>query len=201
MVDLSTSSSLLSFLQSNGYFIVFLIMLAEGAVITYVASFAASLGIFNVYIVLILSILASIIADFVHYSIGRFGKGSYFEKKLIHLVSAEKAEHIKHFFRINVGKTMLVIKLTPALPMPGFVLAGASGVSIKKFLAYSVIISIVYSSFFVTLGFFSGAAFTFVYKYIKYGELLIGILALSVLILFLIIRKVMKKVTTKIEKI
>jgi membrane protein DedA with SNARE-associated domain len=64
---------------------------------------------------------------------------------------------------------------------------GASGVSWKKFLLYSVSLSVVYSLILTILGFYSGKAFNIVEKYIGRSDLIIGAaILLGIGVLFLV---------------
>ncbi len=197
---LNNSQAILSFIQTQGYFIIFIIMLLEGAIITYVASFASSLGIFNIYLILIISILGSVIADLIYYSIGRFLKNSFLEEKIIKLIKQDKKKEIKEFLKNNLGKTILIIKLVPILPIPGFIIIGNSKSPFKKVILYSVVISLFYSLLFVSLGFFSGLAFNSIYKYIKYSEIIVGAIIILMISSIFILKKILEKISEKIKK-
>jgi membrane protein DedA with SNARE-associated domain len=102
---------------------------------------------------------------------------------------------------MNPGKTIAVIKLTPFLPIPGLILAGASNIKLRKFVTYSVIVTVIYALFMVLLGFYSGVAFLTIAKYVKYMEYLIGGTVLLITLVFFLFRFVSKKVSNRIEKI
>ena len=183
-----------------GYFFIFLVMIAEGPVVTAVVSFGASLGIFNIYLIIFLSFAGNVIGDFIPYALGRAG-GKIFTKKAVRKISDDKIRKIKNLFKIHPGKTILVIKLTPFLPLPGFMVAGGMKVPAKKFFFYSAIISFAYTLFFAGLGFFSGAMFNKIYGYVKYADLIIFLILVIFILIYLIARKIAGKVANKIEKI
>ena len=197
-MDLTTAASAFASLQNLGYIILFFIFLFEGPIVNYVAAFAASLGFFNVFIILILAIFGNAVADLTYYFIGRLGKKARLEKYIHKILKPKKIIKIKNYFKNNPGKTLLIIKLTPLIPAPGLILAGMTGLSFKKFFFYSSLISII-SCFFITLvGFYSGAMFSIIFDYFKYGAYLAGFFVISVFILWWFI---IHKISDKIEKI
>lgn len=176
-------------------------MLIEGPIITYIASFAASLGIFNIFYVFILSSLGNIIGDLVFFFIGRVSKEAAVEKYVNKSNNPSRMSKLRMYLEKNPGKTIAVIKLTPFLPIPGLMLAGASNMKLKKFITYSVIVTMIYSLFMVLLGFYSGVAFLTIAKYVKYIEYLIGGTVVLITLVFFFFKFVSKKVSSRIEEI
>lgn len=201
MIDLSSPNGILSLIELHGYLFIFLIMILEGAIITYAAGFAASLGIFNIYIVLLLSILGNILADSIYYFIGRYMNKTLIEKKLINLISQERRDKISEFLKNHAGKTIFALKLTPGVAIPGLIVVGASKVDFLKFLFYSSSISVVYSLTFTLIGFYSGKAFGFLYPFVKYGEMFIGLFILFIVLIIFFLNRESKAIGEKIEKI
>ena len=197
----SDFAGVLQFLQTSGYGIMFILMLIEGPVITYIAAFAASLGIFNVFYVLILSFFGNLIGDLIFFFIGRVGKESSVQRYVHKSINATRMGKLKIYLERNPGKTIALIKLTPFLPVPGLILTGTSNITLKKFIMYSALINIIYCLSMVILGFYSGVAFLTIAKYVKYIEYLIGGTVLLIAIVFFFLRFVSKKVSNRIEKI
>jgi membrane protein DedA with SNARE-associated domain len=199
LIKSSNFAGVLQFLQTSGYGIMFIIMLVEGPIITYIAAFAASLGIFNVFYVFILSFLGNFLGDLIFFFIGRISKESMVDEYESRSLNPTRRNKLKTYLETNPGRTIAVIKLTPFLPIPGLILAGASNIKFKKFLVYSVLVTICYSLTMVLLGFYSGLAFLTIAKYVKYIEYLIGGTIILVLFVFLLFRFVSKRVS-KLEK-
>jgi membrane-associated protein len=197
-MDLSTATSAFASLQGIGYVLLFLMFLIEGPIINYVAAFAASLGFLNVFIILILAILGNIIGDLIFYFVGKLGKRVTIDKYLHRLLKPNKIKKIKEYFKNNLGKTLLVIKITPLIPAPGLILAGMSNVSLKRFLFYSFIISTITCSFITILGFYSGTGFSIIFDYFKYGAYLAGLFVIIILFFWWFVSK---RVSNRIEKI
>lgn len=190
----------LQFLQTSGYGIMFIIMLIEGPIITYIAAFAASLGIFNIFYVLILSILGDVIGDVVLFYIGRFSKPSKIKKYEDKHLNQSKMNRLKIYLDENPGKAITFIKLTPLLPIPGLILAGTSNIKFKQFLIYSVLVSLAYCFAMGVLGFYSGIAFLTIAKYVKYIEYLIGGTILLGVGIYFLIKFASKKVSKRVGK-
>ncbi len=199
-MDLSTTAGILAVLQSQGYLLMFIAMLFEGPIITAVAAFAASLGWFNIYIVLLLSLLGNVIGDFISYFIGRIGRkvvvDRYFEKFKI---SKSMIERMEKHLKKHPGKALAIIKVVPPLPCPGLILAGAVNLEIEKFFFFSVIISFLYSLFFTLIGFYTGLAFSSaVARYSDYIQYyVVALIAVAILIWWLY-NKYSKKLYSKV---
>jgi len=197
----SSPIGILAFLQTTGYFILFIVMVFEGPIITYAAAFAASLGVFNIFYIFILSFLGNIVGDFIFFFIGRVGKRYVIDKYVSHWLKEKRIERIRGYLKNNPGKTIVAIKLTPPLPAPGLILAGASEISFKTFFIYSSIVSASYSLFLTILGFYSGVAFNTIANNFGYIEIIIaGVIILTILI-FILTRYLSKKISNQLEKI
>lgn len=197
----SNFAGVLQFLQTSGYGIMFILMLIEGPIVTYVAAFAASLGIFNIFYVFILSFFGDFLGDLIFFFIGRISKETVVDEYENKSLNPTRLSRLKMYLERNPGKTIAVIKLTPFLPVPGLILAGASKIDLKKFVLYSALINIVFSLTMILLGFYSGVAFLTIAKIVKYAEyLILGTILLIIGVVFLI-RFLSKKISNRIEKI
>lgn len=99
-----------------GYSIMLPLMILEGPIATIVSAFFASLGMFNVYVVLILSIFGDIFGDLILYWFGYYG-GMPFVKKFGKYVGlkASMVKKMQKYFASHGGKTIFVIKSTTGL--------------------------------------------------------------------------------------
>lgn|SRR3989344_9630937 len=73
-VNFTSFNGTLEWVIAGGYMLMFVGMLAEGAIIAAAASFAAALGYFNIWIVFILAMLGDLVADFGLYGVGYFSR-------------------------------------------------------------------------------------------------------------------------------
>ncbi len=194
-------AGVLQFLQTSGYGIMFLLMLIEGPIVTYVAAFAVSLGIFNIFYVFILSSLGNFIGDVVLFFIGRVSKKKNIERYESRSLTPTKMSRLKNYLEKNPGKTLAVIKFTPFLPIPGLLLAGSSDMELRKFLGFSFIFSMSSALTMMILGFYSGVAFLTIAKYVKYMEYLIPLTILLIVFVFWLVKFVSRKISNRLEKI
>jgi membrane-associated protein len=168
-------------LGSSSYIVIFLLIFFEGPIVTYIASFAASLGYLDVYIIFILSSVIKIVTDAVPFFIGKYGKkkviDKYFRKRKKKWPILEK---LQHSIRNNPGKSLAFIKVVPIIPVPALIMAGASGIPTKKFFLYSTIFSIILALAFTIAGYYTGQAYLAFTSYFKQVE--IAILATAVII-------------------
>lgn len=189
---------LLAFIQSQGYFIIFILMFFEGPIVTYAAAFAASLGVFNIWIIFILALFGNIVPDTVLYSFGRFSRGSRVERwvETFGLTNKRMAK-IEGGFMKNTYKTLLIIKLTPLLPAPGLILSGFMKVSFRKFLLIDIIFNVAAALIFTALGFYSGVSLGSITRYLKMGWFLVPLFVILIIIVYFILKKINKAIAKK----
>jgi membrane protein DedA with SNARE-associated domain len=183
----------LSFAQTHGYILVFIIMVFEGPMITTAAAFAASLGFFNVWIILLLSLLGDLTGDALFYSIGSFSREALLDKYGKYMgINKTIVRTIEKKLKEHFVKTFIFIKYTPILCMPGLIITGMLKIPLKKFFGWAFIITFPRNIFFTALGFYGGLAIVSILKYFKFAQysVPVGIL-IGVLIYFAI-----KKLTT-----
>lgn len=173
--------NLFQFLSHYGYWMMLPLMIIEGPAATMFAAMMASLGAFNVLIVLIFSILGDVIGDVILYGLGyhygmRFVRGF---GKYIGITESLVLRMEKYFAR-HGGKTIFAVKSTTGLCWATFTAAGIVKMDFKKFLRYSVLGGIVWSSFLVAMGYFYGYMWKEVREYIKWiGWVVSGVAMLT----------------------
>jgi membrane-associated protein len=190
VLDLTIFTSLLTFIQHNGYIIMFFLMFLEGPLVTYAYAFAASIGIYNIYIVFILSVLGNLIPDIIYFFIGRFGTKRFLEK----YVQEKHITKIRHLLENHTGKYLALVKIVPPFPFAGLVFAGMSNMSFKKYFFFVLLIGIPYSLFFTLAGFYSGIAFSTLSRYYLLGQLFLLLIVIIGIIFWLLIRKMSNKI-------
>jgi len=186
-------------LMTQGYVIIFLLMVVEGPIITALASFAASLGYLDIYIILILSILGNLIPDMVLYLIGRFSRGRAIER-FAHKFGLNKNRITKleiHFKR-HASKTIVFTKITPILPVPGLLLAGFAKVPLARFFYTVFAFNLLASIVFVSLGFYFGMVSLVFLRYLKIGEYALLLIIPLGIIAYFVYKKILSKLGEKI---
>jgi membrane protein DedA with SNARE-associated domain len=173
-----------------GYPLMFVLMFFEGPFATMIAAFLASQGLFNVGIVFILSVVGDVLGDIVLYHIGYFGGPHIIEKaqKFLKIKDAT-VEKLKNKFHQNSGRLIFYVKSTTGLSYITFTLAGALRMKLLKFIKYSILGGLVWSSLLVFLGYFFGYAAEQISQYIKYAGIVIFAAAIISLVIISIIKK------------
>jgi membrane protein DedA with SNARE-associated domain len=180
-----TGQNIFIFLQNYGYWIMIPLMIAEGPVATVIASLLASLGAFNVFIVLIFSILGDVIGDIILYLLGRkFGMGFVRHVgKYVGITESLVLRMEKYFVR-HGGKTIFAVKATTGLCWATFTAAGIVKMDFKKFVRYSFLGGIVWSVFLVVMGYFYGYLWREIKLYISWiGWVIFGVAILTFIVI------------------
>ena len=152
----------------------FIGMLLEGPMTTAAASFAAALGYFNIWIVFVLAILGDLVADVVYYAIGYVSRTAVIEKYGHRFgLSTHRMEKMEHLLKTHPGKTLIVIKLAPLLPIPGLMMVGATHMKFNKFAATAALIILPKVILFMALGYYFGRAYESISKYIENAQYVI----------------------------
>ncbi|MGB9883465.1 MAG: DedA family protein, partial [Microgenomates group bacterium] len=147
------------------YLILFLIIFAEtgfvftpflpGDSLLFAAGVFASLGSFNILILLMILILAAILGDNANYWIGHF-----FGEKIVanpHLpINQEHIEKTNRFFEKHGGKTIILARFVPIVRTFAPFVAGAGQMNYGKFLSFNIIGGIIWTSLFTLAGYFFG---------------------------------------------
>jgi membrane protein DedA with SNARE-associated domain len=152
-------------------------MLLEGPIVTFIVSFASSLGYLNIWIILVLAFFGNQIPDILLYFIGRSLRKSTVEK-ILSLISIEK-----HYVTAIVS-----FKIIPNFPIPGLILTGFSKLEFKKFFWTTLVSNCVLAIVFTSLGFFSGVVTTLFLKYFKHVEYALPIAILLSIALYFFVK-------------
>jgi len=193
--------NIFQFLQDYGYFVMLPLMIVEGPVATVIIAMLASLGAFNIFIVLFFSLAGDMIGDVILYGLGyKFGLG--FVRHIgKHIGITEKlVTQMKGYFERHGGKTIFIVKSTTGLCCTAFITAGIAKMDFKKFLKNSFYGGIVWSSFLVAIGYFYGYLWREMKGYIEWVGWIIFLLAVvSIIIMVLYKKKKSKKILLDIH--
>lgn len=173
----------------HGYSLLFLLMLIEGPVVTAAGAFAAALHYFDIWIILLLSVLANLIPDVIYYAIGYWGRARVLEKYGHYVgITPERIALVEKLATEHSGKALLAIKIIPFLATPGLIVVGASRMDIKKYVWWCTIITLPTSIIYLVLGFYFGAAYSTFDHYLHIGGYVIAA-AIIVVIAFVYLQR------------
>lgn len=174
-------------------------MIIEGPVATIIAATLASLGAFNVFVVLIFSMLGDVIGDVILYGLGyKFGMG--FVRKVGRYIGiTEKLVlRMEKYFEHHGGKTIFAVKSTTGLCWATFTAAGIVKMKFKKFVKYSILGGIVWSSFLVAMGYFYGYLWREIKQYIEWaGWIIFGVAIVSIVVINIYKKRESQKILPK----
>jgi membrane-associated protein len=171
--------NIFQFLHLHGYWMMLPLMIIEGPVVTIIASMLASLGAFNVWVVLALSILGDIMGDVILYGAGYyFGMGFVRNIGKYFGITEKLVLRMEKYFERHGGKTIFAVKSTTGLCWATFTAAGIVKMDFKKFLKNSFYGGIVWSSFLVAMGYFYGYLWREIRDYIKWIGWIVAIIAI-----------------------
>lgn len=182
-------ADIISLLLAYKYLILFPLVFIEGPATTIVAGFAASIGIMNIAVALVVVIIADLAADSLYYAIGRLGREN-FVQKWGHFVGidAKKAIYLEDNFSHHIGKSLWIGKTTLVIGIAFLVTAGLMRYPFKKFFTINLIATSIKSLIFILIGFYFGQTFNLLKRDLNY--LMIGTTIIAIaLISMLFIRK------------
>ena len=200
-MDFSNLNVVLPWLIANGYWLIFLAMCIEGPIVTAAAAFACALGFFNPAIIFILAFLGDVLPDISFYGIGFLGReavvnkfGRYFG------LTPERIKKVENLAQQHIAKTLIAVKLTPMIPLPGIMAIGAAKASFKKFLAIISAFTIPKVLLFMILGYYFGQIYDKVFKYIEQGGVILAVLLGIVIIISLLYDRIATLIAKQVEK-
>jgi len=193
---------LVPWIINHGYFIFLLIATIEGPIVTIAAGIATSFSYFNLYLIIILAIIGDIGGDIIYYYLG------YRSHRLINSrffkffgLTDKRIEKAKKLLNTKTIYAVFIAKLSPLTGPIGTIAIGAFRPKFKNFFWPALGISIVKSSFFILLGYYSGQAYFELNKVIKKGEyaviIIFLIIGISYLFYMIISKGLVKKILNK----
>ena len=132
-----TGQHIFEFLSRYGYWIMLPLMIIEGPVATLIAAMLASLGAFNAFVVLVLSIAGDIVGDVILYGLGhKYGMAFVRNVGKYIGITEPLVLRMEKYFERHGGKTIFAVKSTTGLCWATFTAAGIVRMDFKKFLKY-----------------------------------------------------------------
>lgn len=176
-------------LAKHGLALLAPIAVIEGPIVTVIAAWLASKGMFDIWSVAAVVIAADLVGDFGFYAIGRWGMGKLPTGWLNRLgLSRERLDGLVERFETQGGRLLVFGKFTHSAGAAVIVAAGLGRMSLFRFGWISLVATIPKSLFFVALGYSVGSAYTKIDNWISRISLVIaGVLVLA-LVLWLLNR-------------
>jgi membrane protein DedA with SNARE-associated domain len=187
-------------LANISYFVLFILMVVEGPIVTSAAAFVAHLGFFTLPMIFILSIAGDIVGDFIYYGIGRASRETLLVKHGHRFgLGPEKMALFDQAFKMHTFKSLVIAKLAPAIPGPVIIAAGALRMSFWRLIWVSFVVAVPKYLIFMVLGYeFGGLYVRFFHYYDIVGWIVIPALMIGAYFLY---KKALKTILGKSENL
>jgi len=173
---------LVRLLYTYGYLIVFPLVVVEGPLVTIVAGFLSSLGLFNFLLVYVIVVVADLTGDILYYCAGRWWLAGIFQKTLTFFgISLSKVGRIGKALKKNRGKVLFFGKLSHVIGVIILFVAGHVEVPFSDFLWYNFLATLPKSLVLLLVGYYFGSAVSNFRRYLDFTVL--GLLAFTVIAL------------------
>jgi len=184
---------IISTISSSGYIGIFLLMIAESAlipipseVIMPFSGYLVSSGKFNVAFVIIAGSIGNLIGSLVAYYIGfRLGREFILKYGKYVLLRKSHLELTESYFKKYGDRSTFISRMLPAVRTYISLPAGVAKMNLKKFIIYTLIGSIIWNSSLTYIGIQLGQEWKNILHYSNYidGIVAIGVIVVIVLLL------------------
>ena len=148
------------------YIVLFVLVMAEGPLVTMLAGLFAGLGLFNPLLAYAVIVLADLVSDIGYYFVGRSGMHFYSKKTSSDL---KNTELLQEKIRYHQKKIIILGKWTHVFGLPLLFAAGASRIPFWRFVAFDGIATVPKSFVFLAIGYYMGQAAPVVDQYLTEG--------------------------------
>lgn len=162
------------------YIIYFPLTVFEGPIVTVIAAFLASAGVFSLAGVYAVSVAGDFVGDSLYYLIGKYGRAGFIDRwgKYIGLTS-ERVEQLHNRFKKHGWRILLFGKWSQVFGAPILTAAGVAGMPYWKFIGYNMLGTLLKSAIWIIIGFYFGEAYASINRYFNYAT----VIALSIAVL------------------
>ncbi len=163
-------AQIIGLLETGGYILLFPIAIMEGPIVSVIAGFLVSLGIFNLFIVYAIIVVGDILGDAFWYLLGRYGGHWKYTQPIKNFfkLTPERIEQTRERFHTHRYKMMMASKLIHGVGSAGLFTAGLVRVPYMTFASTCLVVTLAQAAFFVGLGYFFGEAYEVIGRYLDY---------------------------------
>lgn len=169
-----TPEGLMALVSTHGLPIVGLVALLEGPIVTVLAAWAASRGVFDPWAVLAVVVIADLAGDFGFYALGRRGTG-WLPPGWARRIGLRPARLrlLTRQFQQRGGRMLLLGKVTHSAGALVLIAAGAARMPLLPFFWFNLLATLPKSLAFFALGWFAGHAWERIERWIAHGSLIL----------------------------
>ena len=176
---------LIQILEQYGYAIVFLGAVIGGELVVLIAVFLASLGMFNIYLVVLFGMMGIVISDNLWYFVGTKLRGrlDYCKDRFCPKKYQYKIESFSEKFTDHYAKFLILSKFVYGARIITLITSGYQRIPYRKFVKFNLIGSTSWMGIIVFLGYVMGISWNYLAKYNEYAKyyVLFGLLVLFVI--------------------
>ncbi|MBI4100031.1 DedA family protein [Candidatus Microgenomates bacterium] len=177
-------SYIIQFIQSTGYAGVFILMTLESALIPIPSEvtmpFAGSLvasGTFNFWLLALVGAAANLTGSLLAYGLGYLGEGAVKKYGKYIFLREQEFEHAQKLFNKYGEAITFLSRILPAIRTYISLPAGIAKMNLKKFILYTTLGSLIWSTFLTYLGVVLGANWHSLSGYFHKFDLIIVVVA------------------------
>ena len=186
-------------LTAYKYLFLFPIVVVEGPIITVIAGFLSSIGIFNIFIAFAVVVVGDIVGDVAYFALGYYGRQRFVTRWGRFLgITLERLEQLEKHFEKHSGKTLLIGKLSQGIGGAVLVAAGMAKVPLRKLVLYDFLPTLPKSIILLLIGYYAGESYVKISSYFDYAA--IGTIVASVIfiVVYFMMGRVSKNMPVKI---
>lgn len=127
-----------------------------GDSLLFAAGAIAALGSLNIFLIVLLIILAAVLGDTVNYWIGHFLGRKIVDHPKIKFINQEHIDKTEQFYKKYGAKTIILARFVPIVRTFAPFVAGVGSMHYSTFILYNIVGGVLWVSFFSFLGYFFG---------------------------------------------
>ncbi len=158
--------------------LVFMPLLPGDSLLFAAGALAASTGALNVWLIIILLIIAALLGDNVNYFVGKYLGTQIKQRERVLFLKREYLERTEDFYAKHGGKTVIMARFIPIIRTVAPFVAGAGSMEYGKYIGYCIAGALLWVPTLTLLGYFFGNI-TFVKE--NFELVIFGIIGLSIL--------------------
>lgn len=136
--------------------LVFMPLLPGDSLLFAAGALAASTGALNVWLIIVLLIIAALLGDNVNYFVGKFLGTKIKEREQILFLKKEYLERTEDFYAKHGGKTVIMARFIPIIRTVAPFVAGAGSMAYTKYILFCVLGAILWVPTLTLAGYFLG---------------------------------------------
>lgn len=176
------------------------LMVAEWPFVTLASAFLASIGVFDIFLVIILGWLGDVMGDMILFFLWRFGFRVFSKNQNSKIDEQKIFQKIDKLISENLFLAIIIIKFIPYLPPIGLPYIGRSRISSQKFLFYTFLACIPVPLLAVIIGFNIGFFKKLLENSSTFEIIIFSIIFIIFLIwIYFLIKFIQKKIFAKFE--